>query len=1709
MAVDDAIKKILAQSKAKTAPSASYSPLRPTEVSEYEKNFRDYLANQQDARERLLSDRVPSGVADTKSKIAELAQGVGGSAVGYASQGPGFFGDMASMYQDFKPESFANLPAGVQALPTTDDIQDLLREQINPSPEFSAGMTGGNLLAIGQGIAALPAVAKGAYKVAPKIARSLADELLAPRVGASGQQGAIKLPGGNWLPEGTKALQPLRSRGPTESDREWLIRHANQDPTASERGLQAIPQNEAINQFIDKQLTSYVKNDMATPGDPIRALADAWPAQSEAQVAQKAEKIKRLEDKLQNADPRLVPYIQRDIAAVQDEIDAIRSYNPLHFDAPQVSASDALDMKRQEFAAGNDGKWGYGTSRLAQNWEDAADAIINKIPANRYQKQQYNRFDMTDQPGWEWINKVPPDTPLYGVNNPSSVFNASIDSLGFPHLIDELRNATNPASGLPQELLIKPESLSRLSVPQAVERVAKINEWRASQIQKARLENMLKADVHKEYPEEGMRWVQLNKKGQFAEESDAMGHSVRGYEPTENGGSSGYGLGGWDAIQSGKAKVYSLRDAKGQPHATIEVKSNGTLVDEDFGANDLNIVEGRGEFGERGYKTTDDKFFESYADAVDHEKKIATPNLEEIPSITQIKGKSNRAPNDEYLPYVQDFVRSGKWSDVNDLRNTGLINTKKGTLDYHQMPGLSGNASLLAHGRASAAGEIQPYMTQSELEAVLKKHAPEDIWSRPGQPMTEADITGPWEPEGMKRGGPVNQDAMQMAVWDKPVRKAGGSEVTQAQIDAASKPYMMPVPKRRGSFDTSGAKAAGTMLSGIVASIPAGYAGALEFLRTLDPKMAADASEAMQERYMSIPEDQRTIKKVEGLAKYLEPLSVPAQYVGEKVLGLTGFLGLTGSPLAATAAEIVLDPLNYLPVIGKAPAAARAVGRAASKIANAELVGRSGLSGQRGAITYHGTPHLSAKSIVPPHGVRDTEKLLSLTKSMKDSGWQGRPILTYDVGRGEEALTGSHRIEAARQANIDVPIYRIENAGDYVDKNGKSILDVGFMDIDDQVKWLDKFGDKDAAKLLKQEPEDFDIIGREKKGGLVNQDAMQMAVWDKAEKKARGGILGAAELAAKVVKRVGAKKAEELAAIEKNIPLTGMMDKAGLQKAAALSNADKAEARIVTLKDFKALGRDDKVRAIASARAAANKTGVARTTQGLSEAFPEESDMVSSFMASAPYKIRNVVPDEVVDAASAARKSFRSEPSTTPGANASEKEWAAWGKSHGVNMTLTKPQSLGISDLTSGREVMIPGGLSGKFTIPDMFWMKSNNINPASLPQDIHTELMKKFIRTHENKNPDAVDIFNQLDFALLSPSAPLVPNEFLTQRLRIKDMDELRALAGRVGESGLDQSLVNESGVGAALGGGLGIRGTANLKNQAVLADLILRKPEMFQAGPGETLRDVTIRVMNQVPGLGTKTASLGTPWLDLSKANTSAVDLHMIRDATPRLLQDPVVGDAFRSRMANLLGTEPTVEAILAMDPRMVQEAAIKIVGASQSKNYRLASGALNDIPAMAMPDKLLNEPSSFTDFGPFYNRVVDYVDQSRGVNPEIELFPEQWRKWDVIRQRIEPHEFAHPDWRKLPKQSFNEMQESLKEHSRVGYKQSINPAMKTSDWRKMYYGNADPELLIPLAGGAAAASAYLADEAQKQKEGGKVQKKAAGGLTSDDLVLEERKL
>ena len=538
-----------------------------------------------------------------------------------------------------------------------------------------------------------------------------------------------------------------------------------------------------------------------------------------------------------------------------------------------------------------------------------------------------------------------------------------------------------------------------------------------------------------------------------------------------------------------------------------------------------------------------------------------------------------------------------------------------------------------------------------------------------------------------------------------------------------------------------------------------------------------------------------------------------------------------------------------------------------------------------------------------------------------------------------------------------------------------------------------------------------------------------------------------------------------LNAKEPEMALANMMDnQEGLLSSIKEQKVLSAQAKAMKNKEFLELSTKEKKQALDSVRAKIEKTGIVRSKSNLMDVVNGEEDIANSILTNPAFKMTGVIPRSVVDDALATRTRMKAEPATTPGANGTTREWEEWGKKHNVNMTLTEPKSLGITDLTSKREVKIPGGLEGTFTIPDMFWLKANNIDPASLPKDVHDGLMKKLIRTHKVETPDQVDVFNRLNFALLSPNAPLTPNEFLAQRMRLTNMDELQTLAGRVDEPGLSRTAQEQTGVQAAARGGMGVLGTADLSNQAMLAKLILDKPEMFQMAPGETMRDVTIRVMNQVPGLGPKTASLGTPWLNLEKANTSAVDLHMIRNSYERMLEDPMVGEAFTQRMAGKLKVEPTPKSVLAVPEKVREEAAIDVIGGSSlSKKYRTKTGELNAIPDIATPEKLAYEPKQLQDFNTFYKRVVDYVDESRGMNPELELFPEQWRKWDIYRQRIEPHEFAHPDYRELPRQSWTEMRDALTAHKEAGYTQADNAVMAPTDWRKLYYGSIPPAAAI----------------------------------------------
>ena len=308
-------------------------------------------------------------------------------------------------------------------------------------------------------------------------------------------------------------------------------------------------------------------------------------------------------------------------------------------------------------------------------WESLMDKTISSRPASHFQEIDAlvkPVFDATPDMNWNFkggldASKMRPDEPVWNTEHNSSIspgevkeswrarFNEAAQARDaikayLSHVADYLREH------------VSPEKLGQYDLVRAVKETAQWDKDLAKKMADARKAEKTVSPIYREYPD-GMYWQQLTKPGQFARESDAMGHSVRGYEPSpsrqgqpaspdwvKESGDAGhlhYGHGGWDAIKSGEAKVYSLRDAKGESHATVEVGPTS----KDFGGN------------------------------------LGRQFTEAPPSITQIKGKQNRAPAEKYLPHVQDFVRNAEkpWGEVGDLGNTGLQDIRELNEPYRRV----------------------------------------------------------------------------------------------------------------------------------------------------------------------------------------------------------------------------------------------------------------------------------------------------------------------------------------------------------------------------------------------------------------------------------------------------------------------------------------------------------------------------------------------------------------------------------------------------------------------------------------------------------------------------------------------------------------------------------------------------------------------------------------------------------------------------------------------------------------------------------------------------------------------------------------------------------------------------------------------------------------------------------------------------------------
>jgi hypothetical protein len=563
----------------------------------------------------------------------------------------------------------------------------------------------------------------------------------------------IKPVGGNWKPDSVE--RSLRSlKAPVNPDellknldyiRENGVGYASRDAALQDERLnnnyQSLLKDKALDQWVDTNLTNYITKQMGTEKDPVRLLADQG--------------ITHFADE---------DAMRRALSTSDDQFARNRRVRK-NFDMPvDPMAQTSLGRTWEE---GIDDLMGMNNIHLAKNYGNSV--IREKNP---------------------WISKLDPETKLYGMDR------LMTGQMNFGHIMDVLKE--DLATGR-----LSPEDLKNVSMDRAVRRTHEYNLERAKAIEDAQAKKLEGMTIYKEYPE-GFRWVQLDKPGQFAAESDAMGHSVRGYEPplghpdyvqgSGNAGSEGYGLGGWDAIKRGDAKVYSLVDKSGRPHTTIEVgRGNDAQAFFDAHKNYLDNPVTRRDLSMMVDPDLDIPLDTQRVTAMKQlldEMGVQYGDVPEAPPhINQIKGKGNRTPNEQYLPYVQDFVKSGKWSQVNDIDNSGLIQHSG---RYFTEPELIEAAKK--YGRMGVQDVPWEVARQRHIESGIPEDTALQNWI---EAFKEGRGKLKFPPEGMKHGGVVvskNPDTMMLEVNNQKMKNGepayGAGKAVLKQGLKAARPAM-------------------------------------------------------------------------------------------------------------------------------------------------------------------------------------------------------------------------------------------------------------------------------------------------------------------------------------------------------------------------------------------------------------------------------------------------------------------------------------------------------------------------------------------------------------------------------------------------------------------------------------------------------------------------------------------------------------------------------------------------------------------------------------------------------------------------------------------------------------------------------------------------------------------------------------------------------
>lgn len=576
-----------------------------------------------------------------------------------------------------------------------------------------------------------------------------------------GLGGIIRPKGGGNLLAGDveKAIEPLRPKVSVGSNEafssdyfEKVKKEAAKEGTslADTEVWPALERSAALDDWVKNKFGNYVKKQMGTEDDPIRKLADEMSAKVQADYQAGLKRIAKMKDDIAKAKAK-GKGTEASEAALADEIEkveeAFQSTSILpsqlgpytHVNASIGRAREKAGMSPFEVAKSSQGK----------SYEELADAPF--APTTKKEIDSRIKAEQDWSTVWSpegakfsenpWLAKLGEKDLVYRIR-PLEINEKQI----FTHTIDELRNALNPNSGLPPNLLLKPEDMQGLGIEKAFRHVNNINDWRAQQRVAASLADAERsATTIKEYPDtpKRLKWQQL-KPAEYTElppgysiTSSYSGPTLFGPDgkrlttffndstdstiPVQQqalnfiakndlekalnyeGSTMRHCVGGYcDDVWSGQTNIFSLRDKKGEPHVTIETAPASFRTE---GNTPRDFIFENPEVGARlgVWPNWDWRY---------NQRVIETPEFQEWlrskpAEILQIKGKGNAKPKEEYIPFVHDFIKAQQWSRIGDLDYTDLVALKPGLLKNAQDRGIVVDVVTEQGGK--------PYITKTEF----------------------------------------------------------------------------------------------------------------------------------------------------------------------------------------------------------------------------------------------------------------------------------------------------------------------------------------------------------------------------------------------------------------------------------------------------------------------------------------------------------------------------------------------------------------------------------------------------------------------------------------------------------------------------------------------------------------------------------------------------------------------------------------------------------------------------------------------------------------------------------------------------------------------------------------------------------------------------------------------------------------------------------